>query len=158
MTSFYMLLCLYVLFRIDRKLSKIAHLLKRSVKSTAASLVEFYVVTGDTKRKVLFMNLKVSQKLPVSIEIKDKFGNPASVDGAPTWSLTDPSKGSLAASDDGMSAIFTPAGQVGEVMIQVSADADLGEGVKAIIGELPVTLVAGEAVSVSVSSGEPSDV
>lgn len=159
------ILVLLWLFRFSRKLdtvqlqlSQVLRTLKRMGKSSPASRVDFYTVVDGIKRKVSSMNLKVSQKLPVAIEIKDKFGNPATVDGAPVWSLTDPSKGELVASEDGMSAVFTPAGSVGEVTIQASADADLGEGVKSILGELPVSLLAGEAVSVAIAAGEPSDI
>ena len=104
------------------------------------------------------MNLKVTQSLPVSIEIKDKFGNPAQVDGVPAWSLTDPSKGALAVGENGLSAVFTPAGPMGDVSIQVSADADLGEGTKSILGELPVSILAGDAATISIAAGEPTDI
>lgn len=120
---------------------------------------EFYVGEEGHQRKVEFvMNLKVSQKLPMSINPVDKFGNAAKVDGAPVWSLTDPSLGSLAVADDGMSAELTPAGAAGSCEVQVNADADLGEGVKTIVGSLPVELVAGDAVSVSIAAGSPVDV
>lgn len=104
------------------------------------------------------MNLKVTQKLPLSIKPVDKFGNDAKVDGKPEWSLTDPALGDLAVSDDGMSCELTPKGPVGSCIVQVSADADLGEGVKAILGELPMEFLAGDAESLSISAGAPSDV
>ncbi len=104
------------------------------------------------------MDLKITQKAPLSIAIQDKAGNPAKVDGAPVWSLTDPSLGTLVASDDGMSAELTPTGPLGSAVIQVNADADLGEGVKTILGELPVTFVGGEAISISISAGSPVDI
>lgn len=103
------------------------------------------------------MVLKVSQKLPLSIAIVDKGGNPAKVDGAPAWSLTDPSLGALAVAEDGMSAELTPSGVIGACQIQVSVDADLGEGVKPLIGELPVEFVAGDAATVSIAAGIPTD-
>lgn len=158
MTNFCLAIIIFLLFRINTKLSQVLRTLKRTGKSSTASRVDFYTALDGIKRKVFSMNIKVTQSLPLSIAITDKFGNPAQVDGAPSWSLTDPSKGSLVASDDGMSAVFTPAGPLGDVMVQVSADADLGEGVKSILGELPVSILAGEAVSVSISAGPPSDI
>lgn len=117
---------------------------------------EFY--TGAGARKVTEMNLKVSQSLPLSIAPVDKFGNAAKVDGAPSWSLTDPSLGSLSPASDGLSAVLVPSGKIGSASVQVNADADLGEGVKAIVGELPVDFLAGDAASVSIAAGDPSDV
>lgn len=158
MINFYLVLIVYFLFTISIKLSRVLRALKRIGKPSTASRVEFYTALDGIKRKVFFMNVKVTQSLPLMIQPVDKFGNPAQVDGVPAWSLTDPSKGSIAPSDDGMSATFTPSGPLGEVMVQVSADADLGEGVKSILGELPISILAGEAVSVSISAGTPSDI
>lgn len=103
------------------------------------------------------MFLKVSQNLPLTIEVKDKFGNLAKVDGAPTWAVTDSTLATVEVAEDGMSAVLKPSGSVGTLKVQVSADADLGEGVKSILGELDVELLAGEAVSVSISAGEAVD-
>ncbi len=103
------------------------------------------------------MFLKGNQALPLSIAIKDKFGNLAKVDGAPQWALTDAALGTLAVADDGMGAVFTPTGVVGLLKVQVTADADLGEGVKSILGELDIEVLAGEAVAVEIAAGEPVD-
>lgn len=119
--------------------------------------IEFFTNIGGIKTRVVHMFLKVSQELPMLIEIKDKFGNPAQVEGAPIWALDNPALGTLLVAEDGMSAKLTPAGQIGAFKVQVSADADLGEGVKSIIGELDVELLAGEAVSVAISAGNPVD-
>lgn len=119
-----------------------------------ASAIKFYTTINGQKIGVTKMFLKVSEQLPLSIAIKDKFGNAAKVDGAPVWALTDPSLGTLTAADDGMSALFVPSGTVGAFKVQVSADADLGEGVKSIVGELDVELLPGEAVSVEISAGQ----
>jgi hypothetical protein len=120
--------------------------------------IKFYINKNGQKIEVTNMFLKVSDQLPVSIAIKDKFGNTASVEGAPAWALTDAALGTLNVAEGGMSAVFTPAGTVGVLKVQVSADADLGEGVKTILGELEIELLAGEAVSVEVSAGEATPV
>jgi hypothetical protein len=100
------------------------------------------------------MQLKVSFKLPLSIKLVDKFGNLAPVDGAPVWALTNPALGTLTVAEGGLSAEFVPAGVVGSLVVQVSADADLGEGVKTILGELPLDLLAGDAASIQIEAGE----
>ncbi len=101
------------------------------------------------------MFLKVSEALPLTIEVKDKFGNPAKVDGAPQWAVTAPELASLEVSADGMSALVKPTGPVGPFKVQVTADADLGEGVKPVLGEMEVELLPGEAVSVGLAAGAP---
>lgn len=80
---------------------------------------------------------------------------PAKVDGLPSWAVTDESLASLTVSEDGMSAMLLPLGPVGSFQVQVKADADLGEGVKEILGSLDVELAAGEAVSVEIAAGAP---
>jgi hypothetical protein len=115
----------------------------------------FATTIGGMKMEISYMQLKVSNKLPLSIKLVDKFGNPAVVDGAPVWALTNPALGSLVVAEGGLSAEFIPAGAVGSLTVQVSADADLGEGVKTIFGELPIDLLAGDAVNVVIEAGAP---
>lgn len=116
-----------------------------------AARVLFFVESDGSLMEVSSMQMVVDKVLKLKIAPVDKFGNPAKVDGAPAWSLTDPALGALVADADGMGATFTPAGAVGSLAVQVNADADLGEGVKTLAGELPVELLAGEAVAVNVS-------
>lgn len=101
------------------------------------------------------MFLKITQKLPLSVEFQDKLGNPAKVDGAPVWAVSDETLATLSVAADGMSAELVPTGAIGEFKVQVSADADLGEGVKSILGELAIELLPAEAVSVAIKAGEP---
>jgi len=101
------------------------------------------------------MQLKVTNKLPLSLKLIDKFGNDARVDGLPLWALTNPAMGVLAVATDGMSAVLTPAGVLGSFAVQVSADADMGEGVKVIVGNLPLDLLPGDATEIQIVSGEP---
>lgn len=123
---------------------------------TRADSIEFYN-KSLTGRKIKLggpMFLKVSDSLPLSIEIKDKFGNMAKVDGAPAWAVTDASLATVEVAADGLSAVLKPVGAVGSFKVQVSADADLGEGVKAILGELDIELLSGEAVAVALVAGQ----
>jgi len=117
--------------------------------------VEFFTLIDGEKRKVSKMFLKVTQKLPLFVAFVDALGNPATVDGAPSWAVSDESLATLDVAADGMSAMVNPIGPVGSFKVQVKADADLGEGVKEIIGEMDIDLMGGEAVSVNISAGEP---
>ena len=117
-----------------------------------ASVIEFYANIDGQITKVEHMFMKVSDALAVSLQIKDFAGNAAQIDGLPQWALTDAALGSLEVAEGGMSAVFKPAGPVGALKVQVSADADLGEGVKPIIGELDIDLLPGEAVSIELAA------
>ncbi len=138
--------------RIERtqplKLEVIA-LKKKFTNPTSAARIIFL---DEEKKEIDNMFLKVNQKAKISLAIKDKFGNAAQVDGKPAWALTDESLASLAVSEDGLSADLEPKGPIGSFSVQVSCDADLGEGVKEIIGSLPVDLSAGDAEVVELSA------
>ena len=101
------------------------------------------------------MILKIDQKLPISVGFKDFKGNDAAVDGVPTWALTDDSLGSLEVAADGLSAVLHSKGVIGSGKVQCAADADLGQGVRTIIGELQIDFVAAEAETVQLTAGEP---
>ena len=120
--------------------------------------VEFYTLINGEKRKVSKMFLKVSQSLPLFVAFVDAKGNVATVDGAPAWAVSDESLATLVVAADGLSAVIMPVGPLGSFKVQVKADADLGGGVKEILGELDIELVGGEAVAVNISAGEPTDI
>lgn len=117
-----------------------------------AEAISFYTKINGAKQKVEHMFLKVSDSSALSIKITDKFGNDAKVDGAPAWSVTDAALGTLTVAADGMSATLQPVGPVGTFKVQVSADADLGAGVTALLGELDIELVPGDAVNLTISA------
>ncbi len=137
--------------------SLILDLKNEAIKPGEASHIEFYVTIDGKKTRRSDMFLKVSQKLPITLAIKDIKGNAAKVDGAPKWAVTDEALASLVVAEDGMSAELTPSGAVGAFKVQVLADADLGEGIKEIVGELSVELVAGDAAVVELSAGVAVD-
>lgn len=97
------------------------------------------------------------QKVELSISPTSAAGNPAPLDGAPVWSSSDESVLVVTASEDGLSAVAVTTGKLGRAQVNVSADADLGEGVKTITGVLDVEVRVSEAVSLAVSAGSPTD-
>jgi hypothetical protein len=145
---------LFIILHKIIKIDKLLHQIKESLLSKDAFFLEFYTKINGQTTKVDQMFLKVSDKLPLSVALKDKFGNEAQSDGKPSWALSDESLASLELSEDGKSALLLPKGTVGSFKVQVSADADLGEGVKSILGELDIELLAGEAVQVEIKAGE----
>jgi hypothetical protein len=108
--------------------------------------------------KILDIGMLESQKCLVRVRYKDKTGKPASVDGAPVWSSSDASIATVDADPSGFSAfIHTKPGVTGTVTINITADADLGSGVKAIASEIDVNVLPREAEQVSADFDPPED-
>lgn len=129
----------------------------RSLESVPFEIVFFTTSPDDgEQRRIIMALVKESQQLPLSIEIQTLKGKPAKVDGAPKWEVSDTAVGSLQVADDGLSALFVAAA-AGQCSVNVSVDADLGDGVKPILGSLDITVVADEAAIVTIAAGEPQD-
>lgn len=80
------------------------------------------------------LSLTNEQKGTLRISPKTAGGRPASVDGAPVWALAD-GPVTIEVAADGLSAVFTTPDSAEGATIQaltVTADADLGDGVRAI--------------------------
>lgn len=120
--------------------------------------LRFYQIMNNTYLKeVLMLVLKDNQKVALFIVPTSAAGNPALVEGVPVWTISDSAVLICTPSEDGMSAEVKAAGLVGTAQVSVTADADLGEGVRTITGVLDVEVKAGEAVTLTVSHGEPTD-
>lgn len=113
-------------------------------------------LTGPVE-KTLMLQLKDTQQAVLGIAPVDKKGNAAAVqDGSVVWTTSDSNVLAVTPSADGLSATVV-AGNPGVAQVNVSADADMGDGVTPITGTLDVTVVAGDAVSLSVSAGVPTE-
>lgn len=71
--------------------------------------------------------------LLATIEFLKPDGTKGNVDGVPTWSTSRPDLITIIPYEDGYSAEIVSTGAIGTASIMVSADADLGDGVKEII-------------------------
>lgn len=100
-----------------------------------------------------------SQKVALSVQPVDAAGNPAPVDGAPSWETggAHPEILQLAPAADGLSCEIVAAGGLGTAQVKVSADARLGADIKTITGILDVEVVAGEAVTLTINAGSPEE-
>jgi len=113
----------------------------------------------EFKGERMAYTLPVDHEVEVQVAYVDSKGNPAAVDGVPTWSSSDPSLATVAADSSGMKAKVTPVGPVGTVQVKVEADADLGAGTKALVTLMDVTTVAGEAVAGTITPvGAPTPI
>lgn len=97
------------------------------------------------------------QQVGLTVAFADAAGNPATVDGTPVWSSSNPAILTVTPSADGMSATAVTVGPLGQAQVSVTADADLGSGVTSITGVLDVTVQASQAVAAVVNAGAPTD-
>ena len=103
------------------------------------------------------LTLTDTQKCALSVDFRTAAGNPAKVDGVPAWSVSDENVLEVQPAADGLSAVVLAKGPLGVGQVRVTADADLGTGVREINGLLDVEVVASEATSVIVVSGTPEE-
>jgi hypothetical protein len=102
----------------------------------------------------IMFQLKDSDKVTtLPLDIRSAKGNPAQVEaGTVVWSVSDPAV--LALTDNGDGTVTVAAvGPVGAAQLQVSADADLGEGVKTVTGAVEIEVIAGDAAVINVALG-----
>ncbi len=116
------------------------------------ALVAGFKVEGED----MLVTLTDVQKVAATIAVLDAKGNPAAIDGVPVWAAGDPAILAVTPAADGLSAVIAAVGPLtAGTQVTVTADADVGEGVKPIVGILDVAVVASEAVSVNVTAGTP---
>jgi hypothetical protein len=83
-------------------------------------------------------------------------GTPARVDGIPVWTVSDPTKGVMEPSADGFSCKSVPAEPgvtEGPCDFTVTADADLGAGVRSLSATITVNYLPLEATAASIEEG-----
>lgn len=101
--------------------------------------------------------LKATQNVTLSVgEVRDRKRNPTRIDD-PVWSSSDESVLVIAVSEDGMNAAASAVGPLGAATITLTADADLGEGVRPLTGTLDVEVVPGDASVVNIIPGVPTE-
>lgn len=88
--------------------------------------------------------LTVDQNLVLSaFTVTDRFGNPASLDGAVEVTSSDENVLKVTANDDGTYLVETVG--VGAAQLVAKADADLSDGTKEIFGFVDLEVLSGEA-------------
>lgn len=104
------------------------------------------------------VTLTVTQQVELFLRPIDVRGNPAPVDGIPTWETSDSNLIDLVPSIDGLSAVVKARGGVGHVQITAVADARLGPEVRTLAGVLEIDLVPAEAVSLGLFASAPTEI
>lgn len=101
--------------------------------------------------------LTITQETKVATKIVDARGNPAQVDGIPTWQIDNPNVVALTPSSDGLSCLVAAVGPIGTAIVSMTADADLGSGTETLIGILAVEIVAGPARVIQLIPGPATE-
>jgi hypothetical protein len=94
------------------------------------------------------------QKILVTLAPTTESGNPATLDGEPTWTVTE-GDATLDVQPGGMSA-YIVSGNPGASTVTVTADADLDEDeTRELSDVIAVNVVAAEAASFGFTTGTP---
>lgn len=104
--------------------------------------------------------LPVDHSISMQVAYVDAKGNPATIDGNVNWQTSDPKIAAVAASaSDSTIVEVTPGGTLGQAQISARVDADLGQGVRLLVTTCDIEVVAGEAVSGTITPlGEPEPI
>src|SRR5262245_52292976 len=93
--------------------------LSHPVESTGLSGVESKKCpTPDRRYLIVASQMTVTQQMTVTAEFQDKKGNPAPVDGVPTWQTDNSDLLELTSSADGLSCVAKAVGMIGVVNVQ----------------------------------------
>jgi hypothetical protein len=95
-----------------------------------------------------------TQQAGLAVSFLDKKGQPTQPDDVPAWTSSDPTQVAVTPAADGLSAVAAAVAEGDGVQLSVtSTDKD---GTK-IVGTLTVNVVAGEAVSATVTADTPTE-
>ena len=93
----------------------------------------------------MLVTITNEQKVLMTLSPMTAAGNPATVDGTPSWAVMS-GDATIEPSVDGMSCyLISGAADVNSV-VEVTADANLGEGVQSITDTIDLAVVAAQAL------------
>lgn len=99
----------------------------------------------------LDLSITTEEKIHVKIAPQTAGGKPATLDGTPTWDIIS-GNGSVVPDADGLGAYLVSGDTIDTVVYKVSADADLGQGVRTIEDSVTVTVTNAEAAALGISA------
>jgi hypothetical protein len=108
---------------------------------------------GNTFYGVFLMKLVPGQRVLLTLVALDALGNAAAFDGDAVFTTSDEAVATV--DPQGSSSAYVHHRGVGTAVIQATIDADLGEGVREIVGTATIDCAAGEAVAVELRFGTP---
>lgn len=95
------------------------------------------------------------QQVQVTLTPVTQGGQPAPLDGVPTWEVIS-GNSTINVAEDGKSATLISADDPGDTEILIKADADLGEGVVQVSDVIQLTVAGAQAASLGITVGEPT--
>lgn len=102
----------------------------------------------------MLITITNEQKVQVTLMPTTEAGNPATLDGVPTWAVTE-GDATLEVAEDGLSAHLISGEADVNSVITVTADADLGEGVVEITDTIDLAVVSASASRLGIATDEP---
>lgn len=108
-----------------------------------------------TQKPIMKITITNEQQVQVTLTPVTQGGQPAQLDGVPTWEVISGNSTILVA-EDGKSAILRSADDPGDTEILIKADADLGAGVVEVSDVIQLTVAGAMAASLGLTVGEPS--
>jgi len=104
---------------------------------------------------MLEVSITNEQKVNITLKPVTATGNPAAVDGVPTWTVV-AGDGTVEAAADGMSCFIVSASDPGDTDVQVSADVNLDPNAVTTLTDLIRAHVSGaQAESLGLSADAP---
>lgn len=104
----------------------------------------------------IMLLLTNAQEVEITVQPLDAFGNPAPLDGPPTFTSSDESILTVDHPQlEGLTAVARTVGPTGVVQVTVSADVRLGPEVVTLSGTLDIQVEPGEAVTLGIIAGAP---
>jgi hypothetical protein len=147
-----------LLKRIDRNVQTLLALHPASLRLRFGTPVTRDNLQGTTMPPTpTTSTLKDNQTVPVTLEVDDFANNPianAVFTVPPGWQSSDPTIATVAASDDGLSAVVSTVGPLGQAQITVTGTAVDG---RTITGIGQVNIVTSGAATFKLNFGTPVD-
>ncbi len=102
----------------------------------------------------LTLKITNAQQIPVTLAPKTDSGRPASLDGAPKWSVISGSS-TVVPAPDGLSAMLISSDNPGDTEILIDADGDLGSGVEDVSDTILLSVIGENAKNLGLTAGAP---
>ncbi len=113
----------------------------------------------DPRSLLLMFELPIGKQTTISTKFLDAGGNVTKPDGVPVWGSDNTDVVAITPSTDGLSCLVKTLGPITltPVTISMTADADRGTAVRAIIGTFQLTVTGGDAQTVVLDASPPED-
>jgi len=108
----------------------------------------------ESIRMPLEIKITNEQQVDVTVSPRTDSGKPAKLDGSPAWTVIS-GNSQVVVSDDGLTATLVSSDELGDTIISVKADADLGEGVEEIADTVTLSVIGATAKNLGLSAGTP---